>query len=433
MPQRSPMGSNAHAAPEAQQTPATPSRPTEPTQPQRLIKLQARLGSQANDPQKGWLGVDMEPLELPLALSLGLPNAGGALLLKAVSGGPADRAGIRFGDIVVALNGGIVPNINDLRQRIASVAPGSEARVEVWRAAGEGEEFLPVLCRLADSANTHVMYRLGRMYAAGSGVARDDTEAVHWYRRAADAGNLNATTALAVAHLDGRGTPVDPQAGLRLLRLAAARDHVEAANRLGHILLEGRLADKDALEAARLFTKAADAGHPPSMVDVGSMYANGNGLQTDFARAAMWYKRAADLGNTPGMVNLGWLYEWGKGVPAYRLYPNTFWQGPHSGGIPLRPQPRPMGKPLLDLGLKTASERIVELRPGQAVGEIILTRERLWGAVVVFVARAVALLLHEARWRVEDVLGRRQTAVLLGGAHGGTERKVGGVGFGCRR
>jgi hypothetical protein len=209
MPQRSPMGSNAHAAPEAQQTPATPSRPTEPTQPQgRLIKLQARLGSQANDPQKGWLGVDMEPLELPLALSLGLPNADGALLLKAVSGGPADRAGIRFGDIVVALNGRIVPNINDLRQRVASMAPGSEARVEVWRAAGEGVEFLPVLCRLADSGNTHVMYRLGRMYAAGSGVARDDTEAVHWYRRAADAGNLNATTALAVAHLDGRGTPV---------------------------------------------------------------------------------------------------------------------------------------------------------------------------------------------------------------------------------
>jgi len=125
MPQRSPMGSNAHAAPEAQQTPATPSHPTEPTQPQgRLIKLQARLGSQANDPQKGWLGVDMEPLELPLALSLGLPNADGALLLKAVSGGPADRAGIRFGDIVVALNGRIVPNIPvhggpglDVRQR----------------------------------------------------------------------------------------------------------------------------------------------------------------------------------------------------------------------------------------------------------------------------------------------------------------------------
>jgi TPR repeat protein len=289
--------------------------PDRATQPQgRLIKLQARLGSQANDPQKGWLGVEMEPLELPLALSLGLPNANGARLLGALSGGPADRAGIRVGDIVVALDGRFVPNINDLRQRIASMAPGSEAGVEVWRAAAEGEEFLPVLYRLADSGNTHVMYRLGRMYAAGSGVARDDTEALRWYRRAADAGNLNATTALAVAHLDGRGTPVDPQAGLRLLRLATARDHVEAASRLGHILLEGGIADKDGLEAARLFTKAADAGHPPSMVDLGLMYANGNGMQTDFARAAMWYKRAADLGNTPGMVNLGWLYEWGKGV-----------------------------------------------------------------------------------------------------------------------
>ena len=230
MPQRSPAAANTHV----QQIPATPSRRTEPSLPQgRLIRLQARLGSQATDPQKGWLGVDMEPLELPLALSLGLPNADGALFLKAATGGPADRAGIRFGDIVVGLNGRIVPSINDLHQRISSMVPGSEALVEVWRTAGEGEEFLPVLQRLADSGNTHVMYRLGRMYAAGSGVARDDSEAVQWYRRAADAGNLNATTALAVALLDGRGTPVDPQAGLRLLRLAAARDHVEAANRLG--------------------------------------------------------------------------------------------------------------------------------------------------------------------------------------------------------
>jgi serine protease Do len=78
----------------------------------------------------------MEALELPLALSLGLPNADGALLLKSASGGPADQVGISFGDIVVGVSGRIVSNINDLRQRIASMAPGSEALVSVAHGGG---------------------------------------------------------------------------------------------------------------------------------------------------------------------------------------------------------------------------------------------------------------------------------------------------------
>jgi TPR repeat protein len=315
MPQRPPTGGQPSTIPATQQTPAIPPRPNEPTQPQgRLLRLQVKLGSQPNDAQKGWLGIEMEPLELPLALSIGLPTADGAFLLNAVTGGPAAKAGIRFGDIVVGMNGRVVANINDLRQRVASMAPDSEVQLEVWRVAGDDGDFLQILRRLADGGNTHVMFRLGRMHAAGIGGVRDEAEAVRWFRKAADAGNLSATTALAVALLEGRGTAIDQREGLRLLRLAAGKDQSDAMNRLGHILVDGKITDKDTLEAARLFTKAAEAGHAPSMVDVGMMYANGVGLQTDLSRAAMWYNRAADLGNSGGMVNLGWLYEYGKGV-----------------------------------------------------------------------------------------------------------------------
>jgi S1-C subfamily serine protease len=90
-----PIGTTTPAVPAVQQTPATASRPTEPSQPQaRLLKLQARLASQPNDLQRGWLGVKMEALELPLALSLGLPNADGAVLLKSASGGRPIRSGL---------------------------------------------------------------------------------------------------------------------------------------------------------------------------------------------------------------------------------------------------------------------------------------------------------------------------------------------------
>ena len=285
-------------------------------QPQgRHIKLTAKVGSQSGDPTKGWLGVNMELVELPLALSLGLANADGALILSAAPGGPAAQAGLRFGDILVGLNGRALANVGEVRQRIAALPPGSEAALEAWRIAADEGEFLQMLRRLADSGNAHVMYRLGRLYAAGSGVIRDETQAMQWFRKSADAGNAQAMTALAAALLDARGsTANDQQEALRLLRAAADKDSIEAMYRLAHILLEGRIANKDALEAARLFTRASDAGHAPSMVDLGRMYANGTGVQVDAAKAAMLYRQAADLGNTAGMVNLGWLYEHGKGV-----------------------------------------------------------------------------------------------------------------------
>src|SRR5947199_291358 len=79
MPQRSASNNPVPSIPVSPQTPAAPPRAGAPAQPQgRLLKLQARIAGQPNDPQKGWLGVEMESLELPLALSLGLASGDGA-------------------------------------------------------------------------------------------------------------------------------------------------------------------------------------------------------------------------------------------------------------------------------------------------------------------------------------------------------------------
>jgi len=291
--------------------------PALPQNPQgRLLTLPLKAGSQPNEAHKGWLGAEMDQLELPLALSLGLDNASGVLILNAISGGPADQAGIRFGDVVLRINGATIANISDLRQRIASLIPGSEIVLEVRRFASDDGDFAQLLRRLADGGNSHAMFRLGRLYAAGSGVVRDDGEAVRWFRRGAHAGNVNAMAALAGALLEGRGTPVNQQEGLRLLSAAAARDHAGAMYRLAHILLDGKLTAKDPLEAARLLMKAAGAGHAPAMVEIGHMYATGNGVQADASKAATFYKQAAELGNAAGMVDLGWAYEHGTGIEA---------------------------------------------------------------------------------------------------------------------
>ena len=292
-----------------------PPAPVRPAQPLgRVVKLPVKVGSLSTDGQKGWLGVKMDPVELPLALSLGLLNANGVFVVEATVAGPAALAGARFGDIIVAYNDRAIDGMNDLRQRVSATTPGDRAMLDVWRISGDDGDFLQALRRLGDGGNAYIMYRLGRMYAAGIGVARDENEAVRWYRKGTIAGNLQATTALAIALLEGRGTGKDPQEAVRLLKLAADKDNLDAMYRLGALYAQGAIVSKDALEAVRLFTKASEAGHAPSMVDLGLMFYNGEGVQVDMVKAAMWYKRAADLGDSSGMVNLGYLHQQGKGV-----------------------------------------------------------------------------------------------------------------------
>jgi TPR repeat protein len=308
-------GTSASTPPPTAVTPPVPPPPNQPPAPQgRLVKLTVRLGAQPREPEKGWLGVQMDVLELPLALSLGLPNANGVLVLEAIASGPAAQAGVGLGDIIIGLNGRPVAQVGELRQRLAAMAPGTDADVELWRIAEGGGDFLQTLRRLGESGNAYVMFRLGRLYANGIGVARDDVEAVRWYRMGASAGNLNATTALALALIEGRGATKDEQEGLRLLRAAAEKDNHEALHRLGVILSQGKLVAKDTAEATRLLTRAAEAGHVPSMLDLAALYNSAEAGAGDPVKAAFWYKRAADLGNSAGMVNLGFMHQQGKGV-----------------------------------------------------------------------------------------------------------------------
>jgi TPR repeat protein len=280
----------------------------------RFIKLQVRLGSLPGDASKGWIGVKLDALELPLAISVGLMSASGALVTEVTGGGPAAQGGMRAGDVAVSLNGSPIANVNDFRQRLSQSSPGTTATLEVWRFTTEERDYLATLRRLADDGNAAVMFRLGLMYATANGVPRDDFEAVRWYRKGANAGNPASTVALAYMTLDGRGTDKNPQEAVRLLRAAADAGNLDAMWRLGNIMLEGKVVTKDAAQAAQLFQKAAEAGHAASMVDLGLMYNYANGLPQNIPEAARWYKRAADLGNSAGMVNLGVLHQQGRGV-----------------------------------------------------------------------------------------------------------------------
>jgi serine protease Do len=101
--------------------------------------------------RRGRLGVGIQAMTSDLARSLGLREVRGVLVNTVDGGGPAERAGIRAGDVITAINGDAVDSANALRNRIAGTRPGTEITVGLLRDNKEQQ----VRARLAElSADT---------------------------------------------------------------------------------------------------------------------------------------------------------------------------------------------------------------------------------------------------------------------------------------
>jgi serine protease DegQ len=83
--------------------------------------------------RRGRLGVAIQELTPELAESMNLLNAEGALIAQVEPGSPADRAGMRSGDLVIAVDGRPVRSATDLRNRIGLLRVGTTAQLTVLR------------------------------------------------------------------------------------------------------------------------------------------------------------------------------------------------------------------------------------------------------------------------------------------------------------
>ena len=82
---------------------------------------------------RGRLGVAVQGVNQTLADSFGLQKPVGALVSSVDPGGPAAKAGLQAGDVILAVNGNPVNDSTDLPSQIASMKPGSKATLDVWR------------------------------------------------------------------------------------------------------------------------------------------------------------------------------------------------------------------------------------------------------------------------------------------------------------
>ncbi|MEO8157465.1 MAG: DegQ family serine endoprotease [Betaproteobacteria bacterium] len=82
---------------------------------------------------RGRIGVQIQDVNQSLANSFGLPKPQGALISGVEPGSPAEKAGLKSGDVVLGVNGKEINQLSELSGAIAATRPGNNARLQIWR------------------------------------------------------------------------------------------------------------------------------------------------------------------------------------------------------------------------------------------------------------------------------------------------------------
>ncbi len=86
--------------------------------------------------KRGWLGVSIQDLDENSAKALGMKEARGALVASVTPGDPAEKSGVRAGDVIVAVDGVGIDDAGDLTRKIGDLLPGVKITLSVWRKGG---------------------------------------------------------------------------------------------------------------------------------------------------------------------------------------------------------------------------------------------------------------------------------------------------------
>jgi serine protease Do len=105
---------------------------------------------------RGWLGVKIQYIDENIAKALSIPHTKGALVAEVAKDSPAEKAGIRVGDIITRFNGKEVPNINKLPKMVAETPIGKKVSIQVFR-NGKYEVLSTVIERPLEDGNAEAL------------------------------------------------------------------------------------------------------------------------------------------------------------------------------------------------------------------------------------------------------------------------------------
>jgi TPR repeat protein/tetratricopeptide (TPR) repeat protein len=220
-----------------------------------------------------------------------------ALLAFILASGPADMRDLDQADLWYERSAGTGCPHGLLGHALALARKGG----------GEAErrEVVALLRRAAEAELPTALYLLGVVTEHGLGVARDETAAAEFYRRAAQKGHRPGQLRWGLALMHGAGVDANPSEGETWLRRAALAGDPEAAALVGNIYATGGTLPANHAEAASWFRRAAEAGHKGAARSLGLLYISGAGVPRDPEEAARWLRASAAGGDTSASAELG--------------------------------------------------------------------------------------------------------------------------------
>lgn len=188
--------------------------------------MAARIIDQLKDNKKvsrGWIGVTIQDVDENTARALGLGKPRGAIVGSVQAGEPADKAGVKAGDIILTVNGQEIADSSQLLRTIAALKPGETAKLVVWRNGQNKSISLTLGERTAEHLNAQ----------RGQDSPRDNGKAL-----AAAGLGLNVRP---VNSDEARALRQERPAGLMVVAVENGKPAAEADIRTGDVILSANL------------------------------------------------------------------------------------------------------------------------------------------------------------------------------------------------
>jgi serine protease Do len=144
--------------------------------------------------RRGWLGVSVQDLTPDLANAFGTESTKGALVAVVVKGGPADRAGIQRGDVIIAYQDKKIPDSSSLRNEIAASLIDQEVTVTLLR-KGKQESLTVKIGNAEAFSSTSALFLRDRLGAEVRPLTVKEVTKYH----------LNSRKGVAIVWLDPEG------------------------------------------------------------------------------------------------------------------------------------------------------------------------------------------------------------------------------------
>ena len=205
--------------------------------------------------ERGYLGVRIQPVTAEMAEAYGLDHPQGALIAEVVPGSPADKAGLKDGEIILKVNDRDVTDASHLRVMIASMAPGTRVRLTLVEENGKRRTVEVKLARLPEDV-------LAGAPSPPSGEEETQGESETW--RGLRVVSLQSPEARAL--LEGMEEP--PEKGVMIVEVLPKSPALDAGFRRGDVIVKiGRKTIRN-LEDFRKVKKAYKDSHRPLPVKV---------------------------------------------------------------------------------------------------------------------------------------------------------------------